>query len=130
MMMGKYKKFSTDRLGVSSYKRGIYMLYKYYAGSTHTTWLVSCGLIVKKLCLPCLIAVSPLEKTQRNNLFSSRLVPIMDSTNTKVGLNIAIVGRKHVQNFVKSRIGIIGRQLKMTQLEHGAKIQNSMSSAV
>ena len=53
MMMGRYKKFSTDRLGVSSYKRGIYILYKYYAGSTHTTWLVSCGLSIKKLCLPC-----------------------------------------------------------------------------
>ena len=72
------------------------------------------------------------EKHQENNplYFLSRLVPIMDLTNTKVGLNIAIVGRKHVQNFLKSRIGTIGRQLKMTQLGHGAKIQNSMSSAV
>ena len=72
------------------------------------------------------------RKNQINNhlYFSSRLVRIMDSINTKVGLNIAIVGRKLVQNFVKSPIGIIGRQLKMTQLEHGAKIQSSMSSAV
>ena len=71
-------------------------------------------------------------KNSRNSLLHSlsRLVPTMDLTNTKVGLNIAIVGRKHVQSFVKSPIGIIGRQLKMTQLEHGAKIQNSMSSAV
>ena len=60
MMMGRYKKFSTDRLGVSSYKRGIYMLYKYYAGSTHTTWLVSCELSIKNLCL---IAVLLVEKT-------------------------------------------------------------------
>ena len=129
MMMGRYKKFSTDRLGVSSYKRGIYMLYKYYAGSTHTTWLVSCGLSINNLCLPSYLSG---RKDQENNPFHflSRLVPIMDLTNTKVGLNIAIVGRKHVQNFVKSPIGIIGRQLKMTQLGHGAKIQNSMSSAV
>ena len=129
MMMGRYKKFSTDRLGVSSYKRGIYMLYKYYAGSTHTTWLVSCKISIKKLRL---IAVLLVDKYQcKNHLyFSSRLVPIMDSINTKVGLNIAIVGRKHVQSFVKSPIGIIGRQLKMTQLDHGAKIQGLMSSAV
>ena len=129
MMMGRYKKFSTDRLGVSSYKRGIYMLYKYYAGSTHTTWLVSCGLSIKKQCLPCNLSG---KKNSRNNHlhFLSRLVPIMDLTNTKVGLNIAIVGRKLVQSYVKSLIGIIGKQLKMTLLEHGAKIQNSMSIAV
>ena len=129
MMMGRYKKFSTDRLGVSSYKRGIYMLYKYYAGSTHTTWLVSCKISIKKIRL---ISVLLVEKNLSNYhlYFSSRLVPIMDSINTKVGSNIAIVGRKHVQNFVKSRIGIIGRHLKMTRLGHGAKIQNSMSSAV
>ena len=73
-----------------------------------------------------------LVKNSRNSLLHSlsRLVPTMDLTNTKVGSNIAIVGKKHVQSFVKSPIGIIGRQLKMTQLEHGAKIQNSMSIAV
>ena len=40
-MMGKYEKFFTDRYGVSTYKRNNFILFKYYAGSTHTTWLVS-----------------------------------------------------------------------------------------
>ena len=40
-MMGKYEKFFTDRYGVSTYKRNTFILFKYYAGSTHTTWLVS-----------------------------------------------------------------------------------------
>ena len=57
MIMGRYKKFSTDRLGVSSYKRGIYILYKYYAGSTHTTWLVSVGLSIKKRYLIAVLLV-------------------------------------------------------------------------
>ena len=65
MMMGRYKKFSTDRLGVSSYKRGIYILYKYYAGSTHTTWLVSFGLSIKKRYFPSLIAVLLVENSKK-----------------------------------------------------------------
>ena len=65
MMMGRYKKFSTDRLGVSSYKRGIYILYKYYAGSTHTTWLVSFGLSTKKRYFLSLIPVLLVENSKK-----------------------------------------------------------------
>ena len=41
MLMGRYEKYSTDRLGVPTYKRDDFILYKRFGGSRHTNWFVS-----------------------------------------------------------------------------------------